>query len=138
MWLILLVCYCLYCLSCADHWRPINPMLGEQVDLVGGLNESFIPNWTKSIEHDDTKDAIDTLSSRDAFNATRIPFNSIDRDRELLDEVERIEPRHWPVRPDIFYTRGALPTTTEIPLPRNPLNPPTLAQRNPSTQRYFR
>lgn len=138
MWLILLTSNYWYWLICASPWRPVKPMFGEQIDLVGGMNDSFIPNWTKSTEHDEVKDAIDTLDSKDAFNVTQIPFNSIDRDREPLDEVERIEPRQWPARPDILYTRGAFPTTTEIPLPRNPFNPPTLAQRDPSTQRYLR
>ncbi|XP_043257354.1 MAM and LDL-receptor class A domain-containing protein 1-like [Colletes gigas] len=134
MWLILWICYCLYYLSYATPWRPLNPMLGEQIDLVGPINQSFVPNW--NIENDETRGTIDSPDSNDAFNSTQIPFNSIDRDREPLDEVERIEPRHWPVRPDILYTRRAVPSTTEISLPRNPLNPPTLAQRDPSTQRY--
>ncbi|XP_076240452.1 MAM and LDL-receptor class A domain-containing protein 1 [Calliopsis andreniformis] len=136
MWLIFLVFHCLYWIISASSWRPLNPMLGEQIDLVGAINESFIPNWTKSIEQEEAKDTIDTLDPKDVFNVTQIPFNSIDRDREPLDEVERIEPRQWPIKPDVLYPRGALPTTTEIPIPRNPLNPPTLAQRNPSTQRY--
>ncbi|XP_076183248.1 MAM and LDL-receptor class A domain-containing protein 1 isoform X1 [Ptiloglossa arizonensis] len=136
MWLILLICHYFYWLSWANPWRPFNPILGEQIDLVGPINESFIPNWTKSIENDETKDTIDSPDSNDAFNSTQMPFNSIDRDREPLDEVERIEPRHWPVRPDVLYTRSAVPSTTEISFPRNPLNPPTLAQKDPSTQRY--
>ncbi|XP_053986898.1 MAM and LDL-receptor class A domain-containing protein 1-like [Hylaeus volcanicus] len=136
MWLILLISYCLYCLSHATPWRPLNPMLGEQVDLVGPINDSFIPNWTRSAENDEARGAIDSPDFNDAFNSTQMPFNTIDRDREPLDEVERIEPRHWPVRPDVLYTRNALPSTTEISLPRNPFNPPTLAQRDPSTQRY--
>lgn len=135
MWLILLICHYFYWLSWANPWRPFNPILGEQIDLVGPINESFIPNWTKSIENDETKDTIDSPDSNDAFNSTQMPFNSIDRDREPLDEVERIEPRHWPVRPDVLYTRSAVPSTTEISFPRNPLNPPTLAQKDPSTQR---
>ncbi|XP_076625813.1 MAM and LDL-receptor class A domain-containing protein 1 [Colletes latitarsis] len=134
MWLVLWICYCLYYLSYATPWRPFNPMLGEQIDLVGPINQSFVPNW--NIENDETRGTIDSPDSNDAFNSTQIPFNSIDRDREPLDEVERIEPRHWPVRPDILYTQRAVPSTTEISLPRNPLNPPTLAQRDPSTQRY--
>ncbi|XP_071871050.1 MAM and LDL-receptor class A domain-containing protein 1 [Bombus fervidus] len=136
MWLILLTCNCLYWLTCASSWIPLNPMLGEQIDLVGGENESFIPNWTKSMENDETKDVFDTFVTNDAFNSTQFPFNSIDRDHDLMDEVEHIEPRHWPVRPDILYTRTIIPPTTEMPLPRKPLNPPTLAQRNSSTQRY--
>lgn len=135
MWLILLICNCLYWLTCASSWIPLNPMLGEQIDLVGGENESFIPNWTKSMENDETKDVFDTFVTNDAFNSTQFPFNSIDRDHDLMDEVEHIEPRHWPGRPDILYTRTIIPPTTEMPLPRKPLNPPTLAQRNSSTQR---
>lgn len=131
MWLVLLICYCLYSLSSSTSWYPVYPILGEQIDLVGTLNESFARNWTKSIENDEAKDVFD---SDDAFNSTQIPFNSIDRDREPLDEVERIDPRNWPVRPDIFYTR-TIPSTTEVSLPRNPLYPSTSAQRNSSTQR---
>ncbi|XP_034192105.2 MAM and LDL-receptor class A domain-containing protein 1 isoform X1 [Osmia lignaria lignaria] len=132
MWLVLLICYCLYSLSSSTSWYPVYPILGEQIDLVGTLNESFTHNWTKSIENDEAKDVFD---SDNPFNSTQIPFNSIDRDREPLDEVERIDPRNWPVRPDVFYTR-TVPSTTEISLPRNPLYPSTSAQRNSSTQRY--
>ena len=134
MWLILLTCNCLYWLTCGSSWILVNPILGEQVDLVDG-NESFTAGWTKSAENDETKDALDSFVANDAFNSTRFPFNSIDRDRDLMDEVERIEPRHWPVRPDILYTRANVPSTTE-PLPRRPLNPSTFARRNSSTQRY--
>ncbi|XP_026667146.1 MAM and LDL-receptor class A domain-containing protein 1-like [Ceratina calcarata] len=116
-------------LSCGTSWYPINPILGEQIDLVGSANGSFVPNWTRSTEDDDGKDIF-------SVNSTQIPFNSIDRDREPLDDVERIEPRQWPTRPDVLYTRVAIPSTTEMYLPRSPLNPPTLAQRNSSTQRY--
>ncbi|XP_015439108.1 PREDICTED: MAM and LDL-receptor class A domain-containing protein 1-like [Dufourea novaeangliae] len=136
MWFTLLICYCLSLISDASPWRPVNPMFGEQIDLVGVTNESFTPNWTKSVENEETKDTIDTPDTDNAFSSTRVPFNFIDRDREPLDEVERVEPRQWPVRPDILYTRNSVPSTTAISLPRNPLNPPTLAQRDPSTQRY--
>lgn len=138
MWLILLTCNSLYWLTCGSSWILVNPILGEQVDLVGGGNESFSPGWTKSAENDETKDVFDAFVTNDAFNSTQFPFNSIDRDRDLMDEVERIEPRHWPVRPDILYTRTkVVPSTTE-PLPRKPpLNPSTFARRNSSTQRYL-
>ncbi|KAF3425473.1 hypothetical protein E2986_03676 [Frieseomelitta varia] len=134
MWLIILTCNCLYWLTCGSSWILVNPILGEQVDLVGG-NESFTADWTKSAENDETKDAFNSFVTNDALNSTQFPFNSIDRDRDLMDEVERIEPRHWPVRPDILYTRTKVPSTTE-PLPRGPLNPSTFARRNSSTQRY--
>ncbi|CAL7933465.1 unnamed protein product [Xylocopa violacea] len=136
MWMILLTCCCLYWLSCASSWYPVNSMFGEQIDLVAATNGSFIPNWTRSTENDETKDTFDVFDTNDRFNSTQIPFNSIDRDREPLDDVEHIEPRQWPVRPDILYTRTAISSTTEVSLPRYPLHPPTLAQRNSSTQRY--
>ncbi|CAK9817198.1 MAM and LDL-receptor class A domain-containing protein 1 (Fragment) [Anthophora quadrimaculata] len=133
MWLILLTCCYFIWLSYASSWYPINPMFGEQIDLVGALNESFVPNWTRSTENDETKDIFD---KNDTFNSTQIPSNSINRDREPLDEVEHIEPRHWPARPDILYTRIAIPSTTEMSLPRNPFIPSIFSQRNSSTQRY--
>lgn len=134
MWLILFICYCIYWLTCASSWYPVNPMLGEQIDLITGINESFIPNWTKSAENEETKNIFDTFVINNAFNSTQFPFNSINRDRELLDEIERIEPKHWP---DILYTRTIVSSTTETPLLRNPLYPFIFTQKNLSTQRYF-
>ncbi|XP_006560272.2 MAM and LDL-receptor class A domain-containing protein 1 [Apis mellifera] len=130
MWLILLY-YCLYWLTCASSWYPVNSMLGEQIDLITGINESFIPNWTKSVENEETKNVFDTFVTNNA--STQFPFNSINRDRELLDEVERIEPKHWP---DILYTRTIVSSTTETPLLRNPLYPLIFIQKNSSMQRY--
>ncbi|XP_076292520.1 MAM and LDL-receptor class A domain-containing protein 1 [Lasioglossum baleicum] len=138
MWSTLLTFYCLThaWISCASPWYPVNPTFGEQVDLVGAADENFGPNGTPTVGNDQAKDSIDFPDFINVFNATHAPFNSIDRERERepLDEVERIEPRQWPVRPDIFYGQSSTPSTTSISS-RNPLGPPTIAQRDPSTQR---
>ncbi|XP_076661928.1 MAM and LDL-receptor class A domain-containing protein 1 [Halictus rubicundus] len=138
MWSTLAICYCLIhaWISCASPWYPVNPTFGEQVDLVGTVDENFGPNGTRTVENDQVKDSIDFPDIVNVFNSTHAPFNSIDRERERepLDEVERIEPRQWPVRPDTFYTQSSIPSTTSISS-RNPLGPPTLAQRDPSSQR---
>lgn len=129
---LILLYYCLYWLICASSWYPVNSMLGEQVDLITGINESFIPNWTKSVENEETKNVFDTFVTNNA--STQFPFNSMNRDHELLDEVEHIEPKHWP---DILYTRTIVSSTTETPLLRNPLYPLIFIQKNSSMQRYF-
>lgn len=138
MWLTLIIRYCLFRLSSANMvpWYPVTSTVGEQIDLVGVIG-NFGRNWTRSVANGKTKGAADFPDSENLSNFTQTPYNSIDRDREPLDEVERIEPRQWqPVGLDTFYTEGSfVPSTTTISLPRSPLDPPTLAQRNPSTQR---
>ncbi|XP_078033852.1 MAM and LDL-receptor class A domain-containing protein 1 [Augochlora pura] len=147
----LLICYCLTRVSYASPWHPVNPTLGEQVDLVGAVNENFSPNQIRAPESSQTKDSIDFPNFDNIFNVTHSPLNSIDRDRggpgrssargldrdrdrEPLDDVERIEPIQWPVRPDTFYTQSSIASSTSISS-RTPLDSPTLAQRDPSTQR---
>ncbi|XP_020298274.1 MAM and LDL-receptor class A domain-containing protein 1-like isoform X2 [Pseudomyrmex gracilis] len=129
-WILLLSCW--QCpLSWSMTWYPLarlNTMLGEQIDLVGANNATYAP-WIRSTANNGVNDA-------ESIDSGQSPVNSVDRDREPLDEVERIEPRQWPGRPDILPTRSTAPFTTEGSLlPRFP-QPTTLAQRNPSTQRY--
>jgi len=106
----------------------LNVMLGEQVDLVGAVNATS--DWTRNTANNE--DFNGSESGVDSGQASVI--NSINRDREPLDEVERIEPRQWPGRPDILPTRSTAPFTTETSLsPKSP-QPTTLAQRNPSAR----
>lgn len=106
----------------------LNFMLGEQVDLVGAVNATS--DWTRNTANNE--DFNGSESGVDSGQASVI--NSINRDREPLDEVERIEPRQWPGRPDILPTRSTAPFTTETSLsPKSP-QPTTLAQRNPSAR----
>ncbi|EFN76831.1 Apical endosomal glycoprotein [Harpegnathos saltator] len=123
-------------------WYPsttLNAMFGEQVDLVGAVqNASYLPDWRKSLANNGVNDATSNGESADSVDSRQPPVNSIDRDRdrEPLDEVERIEPRQWPGRPDILPTRSTAPFTTETSLLPGPPYPTTLAQRNPSSQRF--
>ncbi|XP_012277059.1 MAM and LDL-receptor class A domain-containing protein 1 [Orussus abietinus] len=89
---------------------------GEQADLVDVPGDPT-PVWTE-----------DATTGRAG--------GSEPRDREPLDEVEQIEPRQWPGRPDLFPTRGVFPSTTRSSVSGRIPSPTTLAQRNPSTQRY--
>lgn len=135
-WILLLSCWSSSS-SRGMTWYPpaaLSAMLGEQIDLVGVVNTSYAPDWTKSSANNGVNDA---AASSESVDSRHSPVNSVDRDREPLDEVERIEPRQWPGRPDILPTRSTAPFTTETSLsPRSP-QPTTLAQRNPSTQKYF-
>lgn len=112
-------------------------MLGEQIDLVGAVNATS--GWARSTaNNEDFNDAVN--GSESGVDPGQPPvINSVDRDRdrEPLDEVERIEPRQWPGRPDILPTRSTAPFTTETSLSPRSLHPTTLAQRNPSTQRFL-
>lgn len=136
MWWILLLSCWPYPLSWSITWYPpiaLNAMLGEQVDLVGAVNATS--GWTRNTaNNEDFNDAVN--GSESGINPGQPPvINSVDR--EPLDEVERIEPRQWPGRPDILPTRSTAPFTTETSLsPRSP-QPTTLAQRHPSTQRFL-
>ncbi|RLU21276.1 hypothetical protein DMN91_005649 [Ooceraea biroi] len=138
MWWILLL---LSCWSCTSSWSmtwyppvTLNAMLGEQVDLVGAVNATNTPDWSRNTGNNRVNDAVDSPESIDLIESASV--NSVDRDREPLDEVERIEPRQWPGRPDILPTRSTAPFTTETSLPSRSPQPTVLAQRNPSTQRY--
>lgn len=116
-------------------WYPsaaaLGAILGEQIDLVDSINASYTPNWARNAANNGVNDATTNLESVDSR------YSPADRDREPLDEVERIEPRQWPGRPDILPTRSTAPFTTETSLsPKSP-QPTTLAQRNP-TQRCFK
>ncbi|KAL6443422.1 hypothetical protein ACFW04_002935 [Cataglyphis niger] len=135
MWWILLLSCWPYPLSWSLTWyspAALNTMLGEQVDLVGAINTTS--GWTKNTaNNEDFNDAVNGSES-DINPGQPSIINSVDR--EPLDEVERIEPRQWPSRPDILPTRSTAPFTTETSLsPKSP-QPTTLAQRHPSTQRY--
>lgn len=138
MWWILLLSYWPSSSSQGITWYPstaLNVMLGEQVDLVGAVNASYVPDWRKSLTNNGVNDAMGNEELADSIDSRQHPVNTVDRDREPLDEVERIEPRQWPGRPDILPTRSTAPFTTETSL--LPAYPTTLAQRNPSSQRYF-
>lgn len=130
MWWILLLSCWPYPLSWSMTWyspATLNVMLGEQVDLMGAVNVTS--NWRNTANNEDFNGS---ESSVDSGQASVI--NSVNRDREPLDEVERIEPRQWPGRPDILPTRSTAPFTTETSLsPKSP-QPTTLAQRNPSAR----
>lgn len=131
MWWILLLSCWPYPLSWSMTWYSpgiLNFMLGEQVDLVGAVNTTS--DWTRNTANNE--DFNGSESGVDSGQASVI--NSINRDREPLDEVERIEPRQWPGRPDILPTRSTAPFTTETSLsPKSP-QPTILAQRNPSAR----
>ncbi|XP_025992366.2 MAM and LDL-receptor class A domain-containing protein 1 isoform X1 [Solenopsis invicta] len=137
MWWILLLSCCLYPSSWSMTWYPpaaSNAMRGEQMDLMDAINSTYAPIWTRSTASNGV--AVDGPESVDLIDSGQFPVNSVDRDREPLDEVERIEPRQWPGRPDILPTRSTAPFTTERSLPPRSPQPTTLAQRNPSTQRF--
>lgn len=138
-WILLLSCWS-SSTSQGVTWYPstaLNAMLGEQVDLVGAVNASYAPDWRRSLANDGVNDATGNGESADTIDSRQPPVNTVDRDREPLDEVERIEPRQWPGRPDILPTRSTAPFTTETSLSPGPPYPTTLAQRNPSSQRYL-
>ncbi|XP_019882967.2 MAM and LDL-receptor class A domain-containing protein 1-like [Camponotus floridanus] len=129
-WILLLNCW-LYPLSWSMTWyspATLNAMLGEQVDLVGTVNATS--DWMRNTANNE--DFNGSESGVDSGQASVI--NSINRDREPLDEVERIEPRQWPGRPDILPTRSTAPFTTETSLSPKYPQPTTLAQRNPSAR----
>lgn len=137
MWWILLLSCWLYP-SWSMTWYPpaaLNAMRGEQIDLVDAraANSTYAPVWTRNTESNGV--AVDSPELVDSIDSGQFPINSVDRDREPLDEVERIEPRQWPGRPDILPTRSTAPFTTERSLPPRSPQPTTLAQRNPS--RFF-
>ncbi|KAG7208285.1 hypothetical protein KM043_014527 [Ampulex compressa] len=115
---------------CSATRHPIaeNPLLGEQKDLLG--NESAVDSkWTKSTPYSAAGDTISTADSVDSiFPTHQLP---IGRNRETLEDVEQIEPRQWPDVPRVFPTRSTFPPTPGIFFGRRP----TLAQRNPSSQR---
>lgn len=123
-------------------WYPQaeEPMLGEQVDLVGAGVSSFnspAPNWTETTGIVDFGGEVDPLEDPLAPVDPVIPKIPVDipgnRDREPLDDVEDLDPKQWPLnRPQI---PNSFRTTTQFPMPRRNGNPTTLAQRNPSTQR---
>lgn len=104
----------------------------EQIDLVGA--PTYAPVWASNTAKNGA--AVDDPESIDTIDSGYSPIN-FDRDREPLDEVERIEPRQWPGRPDILPTRSTAPFTTERSLPPRFPQPTTLAQRNPPTQRFL-
>lgn len=135
-WILLLSCWSYP--SWSMTWYPpaaLNAMRGEQMDLVDAVNSTYAPVWTRNTASNGV--AVDSPESVDSINSGQFPVNSVDRDREPLDEVERIEPRQWPGRPDILPTRSTAPFTTERSLPPRAPQPTTLAQRNPSTQRFL-
>lgn len=135
-WILLLSCW--YPSSQSMTWYPaatLNAMLGEQIDLVGAVN--ITSGSTRNMKNnEDFNDAINNDSEESGVDPGQPPvINSVDRDREPLDEVERIEPRQWPGRPDILPTRSTAPFTTETSLSPRSLHP--TAQRNSSTQRFL-
>ncbi|XP_011630229.1 MAM and LDL-receptor class A domain-containing protein 1-like isoform X1 [Pogonomyrmex barbatus] len=137
MWWILLLSCWLYPSSWSMTWFPpvtLNVMRGEQIDLVDITNSTYAPIWMKNTANNGIR--IEGPESVDMIDSAQSPINSVDRDREPLDEVERIEPRQWPGRPDILPTRSTAPFTTERSLPPRSPQPTTLAQRNPSSQRF--
>lgn len=140
MWWILLLSLWSSSSSQGMTWYPsttLNAMFGEQIDLVGALNTSYAPDWRRSFTKNRVNDAVDNGESADSIDSRQPAVNSVDRDREPLDEVERIEPRQWPGKPDILPTRSTAPFTTETSLSSGPPYPTILAQRNPSSQRYL-
>jgi len=134
MWWILLLSYWSCTSWSMTRYPPIalNMMLGEQIDLASAINVTYTPDW-RNTGNNRVNDAVDGPESVDLIKSA--PANSIDRDRELLDEVERIEPRQWPGRSDILPTRSTVSTETSL-LPKSPQST-TLAQKNPTRQRYF-
>lgn len=139
MWWILLLSW-LYP-SWSMTWYPpsaaLKAMRGEQMDLVDAVNSTYGPIWTRTRNSARNDVAVDGPESADSIDSGQYPINSVDRDREPLDEVERIEPRQWPGRPDILPTRSTASFTTERSLPPRSPQPTILAQRNPSTQRFL-
>jgi len=134
-WILLLSCWSYP--SWSMTWYPpaaLNAMRGEQIDLVNAANSTYVSVWTRNTASNGV--TIDGPESIDLIDSGQSPINSVDRDREPLDEVERIEPRQWPGKPDILPTRSTAPFTTERSLPPRSPQPTTLAQRNPS-QRFL-
>ncbi|XP_015520963.2 MAM and LDL-receptor class A domain-containing protein 1-like [Neodiprion lecontei] len=139
------------------EWYPAGGrelILGEQVDLVGSDGELPVekstPNWMETTQTEEVEsvgpdsEVIPIQPPLGTIDPVipRIPVNQLDpekrdRAREPLDEVEHIEPKQWPssIRPQDIPGRG-YQTTTQFSTPRKNSNPTTLAQRNPSTQRY--
>ncbi|KYN35229.1 hypothetical protein ALC56_10404 [Trachymyrmex septentrionalis] len=131
-WILLLSCWSYP--SWSMTWYPpatLKAIHGEQIDLVNANSTS--PIWTRNTASNGV--SIDGPESVDLIDSGQSPINSVDRDREPLDEVERIEPRQWPGKPDILPTRSTAPFTTERSLPPRSPQPTTLAQRDPS-QRF--
>lgn len=122
--------------SCSMTWFPpledLEAIREEQIDLVDSAPTTYAPVWVRNTAKNGV--AVDDPESIDTIDSGHSPIN---RDREPLDEVERIEPRQWPGRPDILPTRSTAPFTTERSLPPRFPQPTTLAQRSPSTPRFF-
>lgn len=139
MWLILLWSSWSSSFAWGITWYPPAPnsMLGEQTDLVGDGNATYRSNWMRNTANNGVNDAGDTVVSMDSIDSMHSPINTVDREREPLDEVERIEPRQWPRRPDILPTRSTVPFTTETSLPRRIPQTAILSQKNSSTQRFY-
>ncbi|XP_015605831.1 MAM and LDL-receptor class A domain-containing protein 1 [Cephus cinctus] len=119
------------------------PILGEQIDLVDVPEDiqtgTPLPDWLGSTPDRDADHSnpsspvgpLDAISPDAPEDRSGIDF----REREPLDEIEHIEPKQWSDRPDIVPTRGTFPSSTQS-TPRRVPDPTTLAQKNPSTQRY--
>ncbi|XP_014480797.1 PREDICTED: MAM and LDL-receptor class A domain-containing protein 1-like [Dinoponera quadriceps] len=133
-WFLLLSCWSSSSSQGVTRSTVLHAMLGEQVDLVGAVNASYASDWRRGLVNNGVNDAMGNGESADSIDSRQPPANTVDR--EPLDEVERIEPRQWPGRPDILPTRSTAPFTTETSLSTGPLYPTTLAQRNPSSQRF--
>lgn len=135
--ILLLSCW-LHPSSSMTWFPPLEDVLEaireEQIDLVNTAPATYAPVWMKNTAKNGV--AVDDPESIDTIDSEHSPIN-FDRDREPLDEVERIEPRQWPGRPDILPTRSTAPFTTERSLPPRFPQPTTLAQRSPPTPRFL-
>lgn len=143
---LLLVLLCTVSRVLSATWYPggEEPMLGEQIDLIdvasGVPVEKSTQNWSETTNSNagvtGPSEEVDPLLGPPTSSNPLVPIRP--REREPFDEVEHIEPKQWADRPKDLPGQGGqgFQTTTQFSTPRKSTSPTTLAQRNPSTQRY--